>query len=1277
MKKDKKDANLIHKIEGYFLNTLLKLSILFLLFPLFLNKESKKVLYIKTNGIINEIIIINSSNHIKNIFNNKTNIIVDNYNIFKKEIEAEYGDQIIINLLNNKKDKKLSIGILLQIEKLFYELNDSNFTILSNNEIICNDHIDININDTYIKNILYCYTKNSNESIINILLPFIKYYNHNNRILEEDNNICHSPCLECDGQNLDICISCNNSEQYYLIEGNNTCKKLDEMPNNYYIDYNDNLIKKCHEKCSSCTKGYDNSNNEMNCQSCITGTYFQNSTSTNCITRPEKYYVENGILFPCHKNCLTCDKGGDDNNNNCKSCIDGYFLDDEINTNCLNQKICKFIEGCAKCFKNNNHIRYGMLSIDKMCRECKMDDPDKPYYPLQKYNDAQFYVNCYRKDELPTGYYFDEEEQMHKLCYETCASCNKKGNYFNHSCISCAPNYYFVEEDPNKCFPKCAHYYYFTQYNQYKCTKEDECPKEYPYFIEDKLKCIDHCINDKTYIYLYKKECFYSCPDGTSPVDEEIYGLTFYNCIENITDIECKLEVINNVQSLNKQNIDDILEQYAKEYMKEYPVRNDYVRNYSFPENLNNNYRLIIYKMEECAIETIQNFTSFGISECIQNITKKEKINKKIIVEIFYNYTGLIPKIKINLYNPDTKTKLDISECPLTLSFAPSLFDNKEINEEEILYFYSLNVNLFNKSDPFYTDICFIYSENGKDVPLINRSQYYPNISLCDEKCTFIDIDLNTFNVNCSCDIVSESSNIEKAKEFLNNSLSGEAFGFLEETNLAVLKCFKKAFELEEILKNFGGMTMAGIFLVQIILSIAIKCQAKQVRNYICSLLRELNFPPKKTINRDNNKIKIIESIESSDKSKEIISIKMKSDRNKIKKHTQINLGISLGNKKDNNSFNKEKSKKDNSTFDFNNNNDSNNNSKRLCLSQSGCKYFDDSNYKNDNDIYNKNSGIDESNEKSFRNSILNENKEKNDFNSYFHQKNNLDLINEDSNNEEIRVEDINQYKKKFKKELIAKVKNQLRLERLIEREKERRFIHYEYKNYDEKELNELDFEKAIIYDKRTFCQIFWYILRQKQIIINTFCEKSQLKLFSIKLLVMIFSFTCYFVINGFLYNEDYIIILYGEERNLRQYFTDSIERIIYASLVGGLISFVIGIIFNTDKKIEGAIEKYKKNTILLKGEISKIYKCNNIILVLFIIFHLIIMAFFTFYVFCFCYVYPNSMIDWCESSLIVIGFIQFISFMMCILLSFSKYLSVKCRWELCFNINSYLEENI
>ena len=234
-------------------------------------------------------------------------------------------------------------------------------------------------------------------------------------------------------------------------------------------------------------------------------------------------------------------------------------------------------------------------------------------------------------------------------------------------------------------------------------------------------------------------------------------------------------------------------------------------------------------------------------------------------------------------------------------------------------------------------------------------------------------------------------------------------------------------------------------------------------------------------------------------------------------------------------------------------------------------------------------------------------------------------------------------------------------------------------KKFDEKELDELEFEEAIIYDKRSFCRIFWFALKQKHILIYTFFNKDSYKPFAIRLSIVLFSFLFYFIINGFLYNETYISSkLTTEEKTLSDYFNDSIERIVYTSLVGGLISFIISVLFNTEKKIEKTMGKRgKKGIVLLKKEMSEIYKCFGISLIIFIILQFMSFTFFIIYFFCFYYVYPNNVAEWLLSSCIIIGIIQFTSFLTIFLLSLIKYLSIKCKWKICFNINMYFYEQL
>ena len=293
---------------------------------------------------------------------------------------------------------------------------------------------------------------------------------------------------------------------------------------------------------------------------------------------------------------------------------------------------------------------------------------------------------------------------------------------------------------------------------------------------------------------------------------------------------------------------------------------------------------------------------------------------------------------------------------------------------------------------------------------------------------------------------------------------------------------------------------------------------------------------------------------------------------------------------------------------------------------------------------------------------------------------NTLDMENLKRKSEEINTpHDIQVLRKQIKKEIISKIKEHHKQMKENERIRRLTIVPYEHKEFDEKQLNELDYEEAVIYDKRNFFQMLWFSLKEKNTLINTFFSSSSLKPFPMKLLVLIFSFSCYFVINGFLYNEEYVStkLESKESKTFYEYLSDSIERILYTSIVGGIISFIIGILFNTEKKIDEVTNKYNGNKIMLKGEIAKIFRISKIIILCFTIIQFLLMVVFTIYIFCFCYVYPNNKLDWFESSLIVIGIIQIFSCFTCLLFTFIKYMGIKFQLEFCFKINSYFDDNL
>ena len=196
-------------------NILSKILILLLYIYFSSNQEGKYIIYLKTDGIINEMKILNESNftiYQNSIFESEEN------NIYKQEINSKYGNKIIINISKRENSSKISVGFLLQINNEFYDLDNSNLTILFNKELISDEKTTKYTNETFQKDILYCFLYNTNYTdeinyiIISIEIPYNKQYNNTNKKIQ-----CYESCSVCEEEGNETnhnCIKCNNSKEF-------------------------------------------------------------------------------------------------------------------------------------------------------------------------------------------------------------------------------------------------------------------------------------------------------------------------------------------------------------------------------------------------------------------------------------------------------------------------------------------------------------------------------------------------------------------------------------------------------------------------------------------------------------------------------------------------------------------------------------------------------------------------------------------------------------------------------------------------------------------------------------------------------------------------------------------------------------------------------------------------------------------------------------------------------------------------------------------------------
>ena len=84
-------------------------------------------------------------------------------------------------------------------------------------------------------------------------------------------------------------------------------------------------------------------------------------------------------------------------------------------------------------------------------------------------------------------------------------------------------------------------------------------------------------------------------------------------------------------------------------------------------------------------------------------------------------------------------------------------------------------------------------------------------------------------------------------------------------------------------------------------------------------------------------------------------------------------------------------------------------------------------------------------------------------------------------------------------------------------------------KNYNDQELNTLDYNIAVYIDKRTYLQYYWSLLKTKQLLIFTFYFNKDYNSYIIKITLFLFAFALYLTVSALFFNRYFDNILLGE----------------------------------------------------------------------------------------------------------------------------------------------------
>ena len=169
----------------------------------------------------------------------------------------------------------------------------------------------------------------------------------------------------------------------------------------------------------------------------------------------------------------------------------------------------------------------------------------------------------------------------------------------------------------------------------------------------------------------------------------------------------------------------------------------------------------------------------------------------------------------------------------------------------------SFGYDVFNKNDPFYNEICTVYSsEDSTDVLLIDRRLSYYNKSLlfCENGCEYSNYNIDRKTVTCKCVVKKNVSLDINMIGFEKNNISG-FFDIKTYMNIEVVKCFNLLFCKNGFIKNYGSYILSfEILMFSIVMILFYFKYKKNIIELISQVYPKYNYnkissPPKKNTN--------------------------------------------------------------------------------------------------------------------------------------------------------------------------------------------------------------------------------------------------------------------------------------------------------------------------------------------------------------------------------------------------------------------------------------------
>ena len=576
-------------------------------------------------------------------------------------------------------------------------------------------------------------------------------------------------------------------------------------------------------------------------------------------------------------------------------------------------------------------------------------------------------------------------------------------------------------------------------------------------------------------------------------------------------------------------------------------------------------------------------FSNIDLGECEAQLKATYNLPSNISL-IFFKFENIHSTngqrdIQYEVYNPLNYEKLNLSICEdLKIKISVPL----ELSDELIALINNIieqGYDPFDLNDKFYREICTPYnSENGTDVLLDDREEYIystiANETQCPSGCSSSSYSLDSKYITCECDANDTGIVALDLNHISTSNIASSFLSTLKNSNYKVMRCYNLVFNFKIFCHNYGSIITLIFFAIYVLFMIYYCCKdISPIKVSVSKLLFEEEKKEGNIPDKINPYLLQIKSTKPQKNSKSVKSTKSKKKKQSKSTKESYPPKKSRVRKTQKNSFDEKKD---------------NNHIKLI-------------------DLVNKKRHSIKNRKQKENESIKSETgRKRKSIVDYMAQQEIILKTRENLLNSDIKgSKNTNRDYLYSNRKLRPKEKNE-----------------DENKNpeeYDDFELNNMDYNDASELDERTCLRTYWSVIKREHYVIFTFISRNDYNLFYVKIERFFILICTEMTMNGMFFVHE---TMYKKKTGDTS-FAQRIPQIIFSLLVSHAMEIILCYLSMTDVHYYEikALPKIKKND----ERVFDILKCIRRSLIGFFVFTFLVFLFHWYFISAFCAVYQNT----------------------------------------------------